>query len=147
MKKLRPGFWGGVAFLVTGLLFTGYSLMYPYKSEIGPGSGFFPIWISGLLTVLAILYIYESLKGNDSAEDIEKGPFLKVLYNIMVMVAYVLVLPVAGFNLTSVAFLFALYFKAYKPLPNLAISAVSTAVIYFLFLALGVQMPLNALGF
>ncbi|HEY9054022.1 MAG TPA: tripartite tricarboxylate transporter TctB family protein [Rectinemataceae bacterium] len=147
MKKLQSGTWGGIAFLAVGLLFLGYSLMYPYKSEIGPGSGFFPLWISGLLVVLSVIYIYESAVGHDSAEAIEKEAMKKILLIVIYMVAYVLILPLAGFNITSFLFLFALLFKAYGKLKNAAISAVSTAAIYFLFLALGVQLPLNALGF
>lgn len=146
-KKLLAGAWAGIVFLAIGLLFFGYSLLYPYSSEVGPGSGFFPIWISGFLIVLATIYIYESVKGNDSAEEITAKNFMKVLMIIIFMVIFVLLLPIAGFNISGVAFLFAMFFKAYKPLKNLIISLVSTLAIYFLFLLLGVQLPLNALGF
>lgn len=146
-KKLQAGAWAGIVFLAIGILFFGYSLLYPYSSEVGPGSGFFPIWISGFLIILAIIYIYESVKGNDSAEEITAKNFMKVLMIIIFMVIFVLLLPIAGFNISGVAFLFAMFFKAYKPLKNLIISLVSTLAIYFLFLLLGVQLPLNVLGF
>ncbi|MFA6366398.1 MAG: tripartite tricarboxylate transporter TctB family protein [Candidatus Hydrogenedentales bacterium] len=146
-KKLQAGAWAGIVFLAIGILFFAYSLIYPYSSEVGPGSGFFPIWISGFLIVLALIYIYESVKGNDSAEEITKEGFRKVLMIIIFMVLFVLFLPVAGFNISGTAFLFAMFFKSYKLAKNLIISVVSTLAIYFLFLLLGVQLPLNALGF
>ncbi len=146
-KKLQAGAWAGIVFLAIGILFFAYSLIYPYSSEVGPGSGFFPIWISGFLIVLALIYIYESVKGNDSAEEITKESFMKVLMIIIFMVLFVLFLPVAGFNISGTAFLFAMFFKSYGLAKNLIISIVSTLAIYFLFLLLGVQLPLNALGF
>jgi len=146
-KKLQAGAWAGIIFLAVGILFFAYSLIYPYSSEVGPGSGFFPIWISGFLIVLALIYIYESVKGNDSAEEITKESFTKVLMIVIFMVMFVLFLPIAGFNISGTAFLFAMFFKSYGLVKNLIISIVSTLAIYFLFLLLGVQLPLNALGF
>lgn len=147
MKKLQSGAWAGILFLAVGVLFFGYSLIYPYSSEVGPGSGFFPIWISGFLIILAVLYIFFSVKGKDSSEAIEKASLKKVLLIVIFMSLFVLFLPVAGFNIVGTVFLFAMFFNAYKPLVNAAISVVSTLAIYFLFLLLGVQLPLNALGF
>jgi hypothetical protein len=147
MKKLKAGAWGGIVFLAIGVLFFGYSWMYPYKSDIGPGAGFFPVWISGLLIVLAALYIYESVKGRDSAEEITSESFKRILLIVIYMVLFVILLPLVGFNIAGTAFLFALLFKAYKKPVGLAISVVSTVALYFLFLLLGVQLPLNALGF
>lgn len=146
-KKLQAGAWAGIIFLAIGILFFAYSLIYPYSSEVGPGSGFFPIWISGFLIVLALIYIYESVKGNDSAEEITRESFTKVLMIVIFMVLFVLFLPIAGFNISGTAFLFAMFFKSYGLVKNLIISLVSTLAIYFLFLLLGVQLPLNALGF
>jgi hypothetical protein len=146
-KKLQAGAWAGIVFLAIGILFFVYSLIYPYSSEIGPGSGFFPIWISGFLIVLALIYIYESIKGNDSAEEITKESIMKVLIIVIFMVLFVLFLPIAGFNISGTAFLFAMFFKSYGLVKNLVISIVSTLAMYFLFLLLGVQLPLNALGF
>jgi len=146
-KKLQAGAWAGIVFLAIGILFFAYSLIYPYSSEVGPGSGFFPIWISGFLIVLALIYIYESVKGNDSAEEITRESFTKVLMIVIFMVLFVLFLPIAGFNISGTAFLFAMFFKSYGLVKNLIISLVSTLAIYFLFLLLGVQLPLNVLGF
>jgi hypothetical protein len=147
MKRLNAGVWGGITVLAFGLLFFAYSLEYPYKGDIGVGAGFFPLWLSGILIVLAVLYILESLAGRDKAEKTSKEAMKNILFTVICMVAYVILLPIIGFNVTSTAFLFVLLLKAYKWHLNLLISIVSSVALYFLFLLLGVQLPLNALGF
>ena len=49
----RVGLSGALFALTIGVIFFGYSLQYPYESELGPGSGMMPLWLSGLLIVLS----------------------------------------------------------------------------------------------
>jgi putative tricarboxylic transport membrane protein len=149
MKKLSAGFWGGIAVLITGLIFFFYSRFYPYVSEYGPGPGMFPIWLSGFLILLSGFYIFASLKGNDSSDKMpgRKG-LLNVLFLILCMAMFVLLLPVLGFNICASATLFAMLFRAYPWFVNLAISIGSSVSLYVIFsIALGVQLPVNTLGF
>ena len=149
MKKLSAGFWGGIAVLITGLVFLFYSRSYPYVSEYGPGPGMFPIWLSGLLILLSGFYIFASLKGNDSSDKMpgRKG-MLNVLFLILCMAMFVFLLPVLGFNICASATLFALLSRAYRWFINLAISIGSSVSLYVIFsIALGVRLPVNALGF
>jgi putative tricarboxylic transport membrane protein len=149
MKKLSAGFWGGLAVLTTGLVFFFYSMSYPYISEYGPGPGMFPIWLSGFLILLSGFYIFASLKGNDSSDKMpDRKGLLNILFLIMCMAMFVLLLPVLGFNLCASATLFAMLFRAYRWFVNLAISIGSSVSLYVIFsIALGVQLPVNALGF
>ncbi|MEI6874034.1 MAG: tripartite tricarboxylate transporter TctB family protein [Spirochaetota bacterium] len=147
MKKPGAGVWGALTTTVIGVGFFAYSFKYKYDSPIGPGPGFFARWLSGLLILLSVVYLVEALRGHDSSDKPEAKGMLKVLLIIITMAVYVLLLPLVGFSVASAAFLFALMLKAYKWHVNLAISAVSAIAIYFLFGALGVQLPLNALGF
>jgi putative tricarboxylic transport membrane protein len=149
MKKLSAGLWGGIAVLITGLVFFFYSRSYPYVSEYGPGPGMFPIWLSGLLILLSGCYIFVSLKGKDSSDKMpgRKG-MLNVFFLILSMAMFVLLLPVLGFNICASATLFALLFRAYRWFINLAISIGSSVSLYVIFsIALDVNLPVNALGF
>ncbi|MED3661849.1 tripartite tricarboxylate transporter TctB family protein [Ureibacillus terrenus] len=67
MTNAKTGIIAGVAVLTLGIVSLIISFDYGYYSEIGPGPGFFPVWISGILIVLAILYIIENLRGKMSA--------------------------------------------------------------------------------
>jgi len=149
MKKLPAGFWGGITVLATGVIFFFYSTIYPYISEYGPGPGMFPLWLSGLLVLLSGFYIVASLKGEDSSDKMpDRKGMLNMLFLILCMALFVIFLPVLGFNLCASLTLFALLFKAYPWHVNLAISIGSSVSIYVIFsILLGVQLPVNALGF
>lgn len=149
MKKPAAGVWGAVAVLAAGGVFFFYSLAYPYTSEIGPGPGFFPLWLSGLLLVLGLFYLAAGLRGKDSAERMpDARGFRKILFILGSMALYVLLLPLLGFVAASALFLFALLFRAYKPPVNAAVSVGTSVFLYLLFAVfLGVKLPLNALGF
>jgi len=149
MKKLSAGVWGGLSVVAVGVLFFAYSLMLPYKSEIGPGPGFFPIWLSGLLILLGATYLYQSWKGNDSANDKPSREGAKnIVFILVCMILFVLLLRTLGFMVCGAAFLFALLFRSYKWFVNLAISVGTSVFLYVLFsILLGVQLPVNALGF
>lgn len=149
MKKLSAGVWGGMTVLAIGGIFLGYSLTYTYSSDIGPGPGFFPTWLSGGLVGLAAIYLYEALRGKDSYEGLpDKKGLMNILFILMCMALYALFLRILGFNVCSAAFLFALLFKAYRWWVNLAISIGTVIFLFVLFQPLlGVQLPVNALGF
>jgi len=148
-KKFGNGIWGAAGILVFGIVFFVYSLQFPYTSEIGPGPGLFPLWLSGMLILLGLLYLRNVLKGNDTSEKMpDRKGLRKVLFTIGSMIVYVALLPHLGFTTASTAFLFVLLLKSYRWYVNLAISIGTSAFLYALFaLFLGVQLPLNLLGF
>ncbi|TXT50292.1 MAG: Tripartite tricarboxylate transporter TctB family [Spirochaetes bacterium] len=146
---LSPGFWGSLAVMGVGIVFFIYSLQFPYTSEIGPGPGFFPRWLSGFLIVLGVLYMSNSIRGKDKSEKLpsEKG-LSSILFILGSMVGYVALIGFLGFITTSAAFLFLLLRKAYRWYVSLAISAIASLFLYALFaLFLRVQLPMNGLGF
>jgi putative tricarboxylic transport membrane protein len=149
VKKVDAGVWGGLSVLALATVFFVVSLAYPYTSEYGPGPGLFPQWISGTLIVLAVLYIIASVKGTHPGEPMPEARSLRnILFIVMSMALFVLLLPVLGFNVCGTLFLFALLFKSYKWLVNLAISAGATVFLYVLFaILLDVRLPVNSLGF
>lgn len=147
--KSNLGIWGGLSVLFFAIIFFVYSLEYPYSDELGPGPGFLPVWLSGLLIILSLIYIYEAYRGKDSAESMPAREAQKTMaFILMTMILYVVFLPLIGFNLTSTMFLFALLYKAYNWYTSLAISIVTSTFLFLLFAKfLDVQLPVNALGF
>lgn len=149
MKKADPGLYGGIAILAIAIMFFIYALTYEYTSEIGPGPGFFPIWLSGILLILAILYLYQSIKGNDSSEKMpDRQGRLNILLIVISMILYVALLRPLGFIVCSAAFLFAMLIRPYTWKIALPVSVGTSAGLYALFVFfLGVQLPRNILGF
>lgn len=141
---------GGVFFaLAVGIVFFVYSLQYPYESELGPGSGMMPLWLSGILILLALAYLASVLKGKDSAE---KWPArksqLEMLFILCNMGLFVLLLPVLGFNLSGALFLFVFLRRSYPWARSLAISAGASVFLFLLFTeGFATPLPVNMFGF
>jgi putative tricarboxylic transport membrane protein len=149
MKRMNRGVWAGIFILLFALLFFLQSLAFPYIGPLGPGPGFFPVWLSGILFILAILYIIESIKGANASE--EPVPDKKALKNIVFIVACMIVfavmLPYAGFVLSGTVFLFLLLYREYRWYANLGISFGISFFTFWLFgSVLGVALPVNPLG-
>jgi putative tricarboxylic transport membrane protein len=159
MRRINAAVWGGATTTAIGAVFLLQSLGLPYSSEIGPGPGLFPSWLSATLVALGALYLVQGLKA--AAKEKARAPEAEaevgtadkagtrnVLFILLCMTLYVVLLPVLGFCLVSAMFLFALLFKAYRPLVNLAISAGASVFLYVLFdKLLAVNLPVNFLGF
>ena len=145
----RVGLSGALFALTIVVIFFGYSLQYPYESELGPGSGMMPLWLSGLLIVLSLAYLVAVLKGKDSAEKWpERKSELEMLFILGSMSCFVLLLPVIGFNLSSILFLFAFLRRNYGWLKSLVISSVASTVLFLLFTqGFATPLPVNMFGF
>lgn len=145
----KVGLSGGVSVLAIGVVFFVYSLQYPYESELGPGSGMMPLWLSGLLIVLATAYIVSVLKGVDSSEKWpERKSQLEMLFILGSMSLFVLLLPVIGFNLSCILFLFVFLRRSYSWNKSLAISAGASVFLFLLFTkGFATPLPVNMFGF
>ncbi len=55
----------GLAFLALALFLGWHATRLPYYSTLGPGPGFFPVWLCGILTVLALIVLATSLRAAD----------------------------------------------------------------------------------
>lgn len=145
----KVGLSGGFFVLAIGLVFFGYSLQYPYESELGPGSGMMPLWLSGILIVLALAYIASVFKGKDSSEKWpERKSQLEMLFILGSMSLFVLLLPVIGFNLSCIVFLFVFLRRNYSWYKSLAISAGASVFLFLLFTeGFATPLPVNMFGF
>ncbi len=136
--------------MIVSIVFFVYSLMYPYSGEdIGPGAGFLPFWLSLILFVLSLAYLYVAVKGEDSVEPMPDRQGKKnIIFILISMVAFLIALPWAGFNVSSSVFLFVLFIPNYKWYTSLLISVCTSAFLFVIFNNfLQVNLPVNALGF
>ena len=121
-----------------------------YYGEYGPGPGLLPLWTSGLIVVLAAVNLVIALKkgGKSLAEVLPKGTSLKnVLSCVGSYVLFLVLVPVAGFTISSVLMLFILFSRGYDWRKGLLFSVVITGVMFFLFgSVLTVALPVNEFG-
>ena len=147
--KNKVGLSGAIFAIIVSLVFLYSSLDLPYSSEIGPGPGFWPLWLSGLLVPLSLAYFYSVLKGKDSAEKApDKKAKMDMVFILGSMGLYVLLLPYLGFNLASVLFLFVFLRQGYSWYKSLGISVLVAVSLFFLFTeGFATPLPVNIWGF
>lgn len=145
----KVGLSGAISSLLVALGFFFYSLQYPYHSELGPGPGMLPLWLSGILILLSLTYLHSVWKGTDSSEEMpDKKAQREMLFILTSMGLFVLLLPVLGFNIAGSLFLFMFLRRAYTWYTSLAISVGATVFLYLMFtVGFGTPMPHNVLGF
>ncbi|WP_310192989.1 tripartite tricarboxylate transporter TctB family protein [Neobacillus niacini] len=148
---MNAGVWAGIVVFLIAAVFLVQSFQFSYKSELGPGPGFSPVWLSGILVVLSILYFLESVSGKNagSGEEWPKGQALKnILFILACLAVFLILVSFTGFVVSGSIFLFLLLFKAYKWYTSLLISIGVSIILFWLFDGvLGVSLPVNGLGF
>ena len=150
MSNSKSGIWAGVVILCLAIFSLVISFQYSYSGIIGPGPGFFPIWLSVSLIILSILYIYESIKGkNVSEEEWPTGQSLKqILFIIMSLVLFLLLFVLCGFLVAGIIFLTVLFYKEYKWFVTASLSVGITLFIYVMFnIVLKVHLPSSGILF
>lgn len=139
-----------------------------YWTTLGPGPGFFPVWIGVLLGVSSAVWLIQALRGNPNvatppadpptdtdvpadsiatAPPAKKRPIWIVLLSLIILAS---LLDILGFQLAMFAFLiFHLKFQGdRKWLSSLVIAAAGSFGVYYLFTdVLQVTLPSSSIGF
>ena len=148
MKNLEV-YLSGLFILVGGVIFWQASLL-PYYSEYGPGPGLLPVWISGLMIALCVVNIIIALKKGktDLVEILPKGTgLINLLACVGGYALFMILVPYAGFTISSISMLFILFSRGYKWYWGLVWSIAVTVVMYMMFISiLGVPLPVNEFG-
>lgn len=146
----NAGIWAGIILLAfSGVLFQ-QSLALDYYNMLGPGPGFLPRWLSGLLAAVALCYLWDSLKNNvvtlgDLVPDHHAIPDIALMLTGLCLFA--LSVETIGFVLASSQLLFLMTvrkFRWYLALP----SAIAISIVLLLAFQklLGVFLPVNDFG-
>lgn len=150
MSKMNSGMLAGVVLLIISVVFFVLSLQFSYSSDVGPGPGFFPTWLSGLLILLSVIYISESKQKKNASEETwpGKAEVKSILFVLLGLFAFVILFALFGFLVACFAFLFTMFIKGYKWYSNMLMSAGITWLLYFLFNdLLGVLLPIEGILF
>lgn len=148
MKNL--GIWIGILLLIfAGIIFL-QSRSLEYYGQYGAGPGLLPTWLSGILALLSIIYIINSLK-EVNVNLFELLPRGKVLFQLLKIVGsiflFILISPYAGFVIASIIVLLILLIPEYKWYSAFGISSVITFVLFFGFkTVLNIPLPVNMWG-
>lgn len=151
MGKVKiAGVWvGGFLFVFAAILFW-QSFSFDYYSQYGPGPGLFPFWLSGILMVLSILLIIESVRKNPIkwTDILPQGEGMKRVASIFVsLILFLIIVPYVGYAIASILMLFILFFGEFRWYWNLGLSIVVTLLMIVVFqVFLNVPLPSNSFG-
>ena len=90
---------GGVVVLLLGLAVVFFSSQMEYYSEFGPGPGFLPLWVGGVLIVCAIFVIVNVLRKHDKIGTFFKPRTKLGLHVLVIIFITFLLLPFLGFSI------------------------------------------------
>jgi putative tricarboxylic transport membrane protein len=143
----------GLALLVFGV---GYAVVawraYPYWSPTGPGSGFLPVWIGGVMAALALLLVLSAFRSAPVPETRwlpEGRGFVRLVVVVAAIALFAAVMDVVGMIFGSALFLLGvLRFLERYPWPwAVGIAAGVAGLIYAVFTYwLQVPFPTSPLG-
>lgn len=150
MNLKKANVWVGLTVLVYASGFLWYSLPLGYSTKTGPGPGMFPVWVSGILIILSLLYIASGLKNKGVLfEDIiPKGNDLKNNLSVMgSIIVFMLTVNTIGFISACTALLFITLTRQYPWKVATGISIGVSIVLFATFqYLLEIQLPVNMFG-
>ncbi len=143
--------WIGLVILAfAGVLFQ-QSTTYQYFGRFGPGPGLFPLWLSGTLGVITLIYIINSYRHKivTFAAILPKGTGrIRVVSLFAALIVFLVAIRFTGYTVASTIMLFILLVREYKWYKSLAIAAAISVVVFYVFRGiLDVPLPVNPFGF
>ncbi|HWO98149.1 MAG TPA: tripartite tricarboxylate transporter TctB family protein [Bacillus sp. (in: firmicutes)] len=145
------GVWVGIFILLFAAFMFNASLQYEYYSQYGPGPGFFPRWLSGLLGAFSILFILDSLRKKNRISFSDVLPRGKVLFSVLKVVLsialFIVISPFLGFIISSILVLLILLTPDFKWTTSFSTAASVTIVLFVVFNTfLDIPLPTNIWG-
>lgn len=144
----------GAVFLLVAAFLGYHAVGLRYNTPLGPGPGFFPVWLSLLLGLLGIgVLLRASLaRPEPLPEDFiaPRSGYARMAAVLVALLAVPLVMPVLGFRLTMLGFYLALLSVLGRrhPVETAILSLLGSFGVYHVFVELLSQpLPLGSLGF
>ena len=129
--------------LTFGAAATFESAKLPFGTVHNPGQGFFPLWISAVILVLALLLLVQALTSRSSAAREGPGRIAKVAVLLVVLALYTFLLDPLGYPLCT--FLLVLFMLRATDPQRWAVAlgmALITAVGSYIVFAVWLSVPL-----
>ncbi len=140
-------------FLALFLFIIWQSWSLPFLDDLGPGPGFFPIWLAGLGTVLSVLLMIETARGPADPPDETLVPPRDAMFRIAAVVVLLslaaLSLEWLGWRITATAFVLLLLpaLGARSPLAIVPVAAFAGFGVFHVFYYwLKVPLPIGTFG-
>ncbi len=149
----RPYQIAGLVFLLFAAFMTYESLKLQFYTSLGPGPGFFPLWVSLFIGLLGGMMLYQATfrrsdpMGADFKPD--RAGFGRVGAIVCAMVAVILLMDPLGFRLTIFLFLLFLLLTLGRRnlIWTLSIAVLASLGIYHAFVeGLEIPLPIGVLG-
>lgn len=147
----NAGVWAGMVLLAYAATILYQSLSLDYATRLGPGPGFFPLWLSVILILLTIAYIWDSVKGEVTRmSDIlpkDKRARDNILLTLGGLFVFPLVVEFLGFIVSGSILLFIMCIREFKWYTSLGMAIGISCLLFFVFQSLlGVTLPVNEFG-
>jgi putative tricarboxylic transport membrane protein len=143
--------WSGLALVALAIYIMVEALQWEYLTPEGPGPGFFPLWYGvAMLALSAVLVASELRRRSALGAGINWNPLGRALSTWLALAASVALFKPLGFLISFALLTYFIVAVMYRrPLKIAALVAAASAAGFFLVfqLALGVSLPVGALGF
>jgi hypothetical protein len=149
MKSAKVGI--GLVLVAFSALILVQSFSFHYYTKYGPGAGFFPVWMSGALLVLSLVFIAESTLGKDAKGEaiLPRGKSLGyILATVAGVALFLLLVPPLGFTFPCAIMLSLMLIGFYKWYVSVPLALATSFLLLVAFQSLlGLSLPVNAFGF
>lgn len=143
--------WSGVALAALGLYIVFQARQWEYLGPDGPGAGFFPLWYGIAILGLSLLLIVSHFRrGSHRGNAIDWTRLVRAFSTWFALAVSVALFKPLGFVISFALLTYFIVAVMYRrPLKIAALTAVASAAGFYLVfdLALGVPLPVGALGF